>query len=209
MRERLVILSDIASHGRLLRSYFEALSDLADSDAASSIGKASEGIVDSLGKLSSKIKSAKLGDAPIGDLVGGVIPLVVGQFQLAALEHELKTRGPIIERELATQRAAMVAVRDIMKVDLQAQLNLAETADVDRPYISDTVPSDWSSRRKDILEAQLALGAADSAVTAVDHLTQSFVALTENRFSISDLPALVDDINQMATLLEKLHQGTN
>jgi hypothetical protein len=207
LRQRLELLANVQRHALLLRTYFVALGDLANSDAPSSIGKGAQGVVDSLSELSSKIKNATIGQASVNAVVGQVVPIVVADFQMEALNAELKARAPVIERELDLQKAALSVIRDSMKTDLQAQLNFKEVNDIDAPFIEGTkpLPADWADRRRELLKATLALGNADAAVDAATHLKQSFISLTENRFDSSDLPSLMADINRMITLAQNIH----
>ena len=85
LRERLGLLSDLRLHGHLLRAYFLALAALAESDAPTGIGAATEEIVTSLGALDEGIKRAKVGDREVGDFTGAVVEIAVAGFRRAAL----------------------------------------------------------------------------------------------------------------------------
>lgn len=205
LRERLALLGDLKRHARLLRSYFEALGALADSDAPSGIGTATEGVVNALGELHPKIESARVGELPISSLVGSVTKIAVAHFKVAALEDELKSRGPTIERELDLQQAALTAIAEELRTDLQSQIQQYESSEVVAPYVRDgPLPGVWAQRRREALSAQLSLASVDSAADAARQLKVAFVALSEGRFQLVDVPALVDDISEIITLIERI-----
>ena len=92
-RRRLAVLADIARQARLLRSYFVALGALAESDAPSQIGPAAQSIFESLGQVSNRVRTATVGDRPVDEFVGQVVPIAVAAFRSGALERELQARA--------------------------------------------------------------------------------------------------------------------
>jgi hypothetical protein len=205
LRERLLILGDLKRHARLLSSYFEVLGTLAESNAPSEVGSASEGVVQALGKLHPSIQNAEIGHASVASFVGGVTQIVVGHFKAAALESELKKRAPTIERELDLQQAALSALAEQMRVDLQAQLNQQESNDIVLPFVTDgPLPGSWSGERKQILQSQLSLASVNAAADAARKLKIAFVALAEGRFQLVDVPTLLGQISEVVSLIEKI-----
>jgi len=205
LRERLAILGDIKRHSRLLRSYFEALGALAESDKPSEIGTAAEGVVQSLGKLHPSIENAKVGNLPVAGFVGGVTKITVAHFRAAALEDELKKRDQTIERELELQQAVLRALAQQMRTDLQAMILQQEFNEVDIPFVKDApLPGSWSTDRKEILQTQISLASVDAAADAATKLKVAFVALAEGRFQLVDVPTLVGEINEIVALIESV-----
>jgi len=205
LRTRLAILGDMKRHAHLLNSYFEVLGALADSNAPSQIGSAADGVVQALGKIHPSIQNAKIGEAPVANFVGDVTQIVVAHFKAAALEAELKKRAKTIERELDLQQAALSALAQQMRVDLQAQINRQESKDIVLPFVADgPLPGAWSSERRDLLQSQLSLASVDGAADAARKLKIAFVALAEGRFQLVDVPALLSDINEIVSLIEKV-----
>lgn len=203
LRERLALLLDLRAHGHLLRAYFLALAALADSEAPSEIGRASQEIVTSLGALDEGIKRAKVGDRAVGDFTGAVVEITVANFKRAALERELNAHASIIERELDLQQAAMRAIGEQMRTDLEIVLAGLETTEIVRPFSGTRqLPRRWPASRREILKAALAVESADAAADAAEGLKTSFVALVEDRLGISDLQALVADIDRILELIE-------
>ena len=104
MLEYLNLMGKIRLHLKLLQDYFNALSALAASNAPSGIGQAAQSAVNNLGTLSPQIKNAKIDNISVSQFTGAVVPIVVAKFQQAALEKELRTRAPVLERELDLSR---------------------------------------------------------------------------------------------------------
>jgi hypothetical protein len=209
LRERIEILRDLRRHTQLLQSYFWALAALAKSDEPSGIGAASEEVVKSLGKMSDRIKNAKVSALPVSEFIGPVVKITVAQFQSAALEKELKIRGPIIERELDLQQAALQAIAGQMRTDLEVLQAREEALEVVDPFRAnkDSLPSDWTKRRKELLNTNVSLDSVDAGVALARNLKLSFLALVENRLDLSDVEMMFGDINEILTLIEDI-QGT-
>jgi len=209
LSERVTQLRDLRRHTQLLRSYFQALAALAKSDAPSGIGAASEDVVKSLGKMSDRIKNAKVGDLPVSEFIGPLVKITVAQFQSAALGKELRVRAPIIERELDLQQAALQAIAEQMRTDLEVLQAREEALDVVDPFraTKDSLPSDWTKRRKELLNTQISLDSVDAGVELARNFKLSFVSLVENRLDLSDVEMMFGDINEVLTLIEDI-QGT-
>lgn len=205
LRKRMAILGDLKRHSRLLRSYFEALGALAESDKPSQIGTAAEGVVQALGKLHPSIENANVGKLPVAGFVGGVTKITVGHFRAAALEDELTKRGQTIERELELQQAVLRALGQQMRTDLQAMIQQQESNGVDIPFVKDEpLPGSWSNDRKEILQSQMSLASVDSAADAATKLKIAFVALAEGRFQLVDVPTMIGEINEIVALIESV-----
>jgi len=209
LRERIELLRDLRRHTQLLRSYFLALAALAKSDEPSGIGTAAEDVVNSLGKMSERIKQAKAGGLGVGEFTGAVAKITVAQFQSAALEKELRVRTPTIERELDLQQAALQAIAEQMRTDLEVLQTREEALEVVDPFraATNSLPSDWTKRRKEVLNAYVSLDAVDAGAELARNLKLSFLALVENRLDPSDFGILFKDINEILTLIEDI-QGT-
>jgi hypothetical protein len=209
LRERIWLLRDLRRHTQLLRSYFLALAALAKSDEPSGIGTAAEDVVNSLGRMSERINQAKAGGLGVGEFTGAVAKITVAQFQSAALEKELRVRMPTIERELDLQQAALQAIAEQMRTDLEVLQTREEALEVVDPFraATNSLPSDWTKRRKEVLNAYVSLDAVDAGAELARNLKLSFLALVENRLDPSDFGILFKDINGILTLIEDI-QGT-
>ncbi len=206
LKKRMEILGKLRRHAQLLRSYFVSLAALANSDAPSGIGTSMEEAVKALGGLSTEIKQAKVGDVPIANFVGDVTKIVVAKLQNAALEKELKLRAKDIERELDLQHAAFEAMATQIRTDLKIVLNRQEALEVVDPFkdSKDTLPRNWKKRRREILSTNLSSSAIDAAADAAKNLKTAFVSLVEKRFTTVDYQALIKDVGEIISLIERV-----
>lgn len=205
LRERLALLSDLRHHGHLLRAYFLAIAALADNEASFEMSRATDEIVRSLGSLDEKIRSAKVGGRTVADFTGSVVEIAVAGFQRAALEQELRAHGALIERELDLQRASMQAIGEQMRTDLEVVLAGLETTEIVRPFSATRqLPRRWPASRREILKAAASVESADAAADAAAGLKVAFVKLVEGRLGISDLNAVIGDIDRILDLIESV-----
>jgi hypothetical protein len=206
LKERAALLGDIRRHAALLRAYFVALAQLAESDAPAAIALEAEALAESIDRLGAQIGDQSVGGERIGDLAGSAAGIVVGGFRAGALERELRARAPMLQRELELQRAAMQAIADEMQADLEAIINQQELTEVIDPYRSSgSLPRTWARRRREILAAAPAAESVDAAATAAAALGQAFQALVERRYTLADSRAVLADVNAIVTLLERIH----
>ena len=66
------------------------------------------------------------------------------------------------------------------------------------------MPGNWTRRRREVLGANLSLASVSAAADAAKKLKMSFLSLVEGRFTASDLPALINDIDKIVTLVENV-----
>jgi len=201
LARRLAILTDLKVHTRALRGYFIALQGLARADGESSgLTDMTGELVERLGDLSPTIRAASVGGVEVGELVSPAVRLAVGRFQSATLEEELRRHAPAIERELALHQAALHAVADAMRADMEAQGAAEDRDRIHLPYArSGTLPGNWSQRRLDSFRRLSRLSAVDAAAQAAETLRQSFLALVEGRLGGALLGALVEDVTSILT----------
>ncbi len=209
LQERQQVFGEIRRHAVLLRTYFVALGQLAASDADSGIPQATEGLVQSMQGLSGKLKDQTINfgnniKIPIDKFVGAIATIAVRSYRSAVLTRELRRNAQVIERELAIQEAAIQAVAEGMRDQVQLQINDEMLRQVARPYVNDgSLPSDWNARRLAIFKRNTTIAAADAAAKAAKNLRLSFIALVENRFDLASLNLLISDLNAVVSFVEK------
>lgn len=188
----------------LLSEYFTALGALASFDGESAIGASTTGLVNSLEALSPSLQGAKIGGAPVADLLGAMAPLVVSGIKSARLRAELNRNGAVISRQLDLQNALLTALAEDIASDqdVLAQNQLLEN--VLTPYVeAQTVPGDWMDSRREILRQQsLAPAPAAEAAELSRKLKIAFVGLAEGRVDPGDLADYAADLSRLTDLIE-------
>ena len=208
MANRLRILNDIAEHNQLLKLYFQALADLAGSNAGTEITAGTTGIVNELSKLNPRISQATLGNAPIGSLIGPVTELAVASFQQVALERELKAHAQIIEGELELQVAAMKEVAALWKADQEIIIAGNKKIYQEQFFKDKVLPGNWAANRKAVLIDSNSVELADSVQDAPKKLKTAFEALVkDDKSNLEDIPLIVNDLNKVLDLIELVKKG--
>jgi hypothetical protein len=208
LKERLVILQDIRRHGRLLQRYFQALAEVAGSDAPQTAAAAAEAAFASLSKLSPAIRTAKVGAASVGELIPAITTPIVASFKVRALERELELRSEAIANEIALEEAAFTAIGQGLGTDLQVQLNTFETEQVNNPFAADGVlPGNWAGNREQLLKMTGTVASTGAAAAAARNLRTSFESLVNNQFDRAALDSLLLDINAMLDIATKIAEG--
>jgi hypothetical protein len=202
LKQRLQVLQLISAHGKLLQAYFEALASLSDAKAANSVGTATQGIYDSLAKMSPALKNAKMGATSVSSFMPTVIAPVVATFKVHALNEELKARSTAIANELALQEAAFSAIETELKTDTQEQQNFSETDSINQFAAAAPLPSDWASQRLALLSTPAAVASANAASKAATQLRSAFTAVVENRLDSAGFASLMSDISNMLTIAQ-------
>jgi hypothetical protein len=208
LKRRLVILHQLNNHAQLLQSYLQTIADMVDNGAGQGLGSAAKGVYDSLAILGKPLQTATIGKERVADFIPEVINIVVANIKVKALNSELKTRAPLIERELATQEAALNALSKDLEDNLIIKLNISETQDVIGPYVAaDGLPSDWPDRREHVLTATVAVQSASDAAGAARALRESFARLVAGTLTEGAISDLIQDINSILDLASKI-KGT-
>ncbi len=206
LKKRLSLLADLRRHANLLNAYFIQLGALADREPRGDLGRSADGVFQALGNLNSRIRGAEIGGQPISDFIGPVVKIVVGNFQMNALENELKKRVETLERELEIQQSAMAFISEDLEADLQVRLQSLETARIIDPFQrSGALPSGWKEDRKTVLTSTLLLSSVAATADAAKNLKMSFVALVEGRDT--NVAALVQDMGELVAFLEAISEG--
>jgi hypothetical protein len=206
LKERIVLLNDIRSHLRLMEQYFLALEQLAADDGDSGIGDSCAALTESMGQISDRIRSAKVGSMSLPEFSKDAARIVVKQYRRKALDAELAARACVIEKELDLQQAVLKAIGRQMRFEFEMVLNQKEVETVVRPYRQDeALSSQWAAQRSSYLLMNQSLRDLDSASQSAQQLRQSFIALVENRYTPADLEKTLQEINSISGLLKKIY----
>ena len=192
-------------HNTLLGSYFVALRTLLEPDGSRGIGNAARRLTAELGKLSPRLKKARMGDVSVGGLVEPAAGIVVASFKSGALRRELEARGQAIERELALQEALVTALARQIRADREVLSARFRNDEVLKPYVSAArLPRTWPARRLRSLREPAGVGAARAAEQAIRSLRKAYVAAMEGRLDAvraAELAATVEGFVELALRL--------
>jgi hypothetical protein len=204
-RERAKIFADVGNHALLLKAYFVAMEALANTGSAGAVGSEAENLVDAMGTISPRIASFEIGGRSVGSIAASVAPLVVADFQDAALEEELRRNGDAVVRAIELQRAFLQAIAGDLGSQLAAQQQEQEFASVIEPYLSDdALPSDWATLRAAALEQSPSISTFTAAASAAETLKIAFIAAAEGAGFGGAFAQLQNDIDRLAALVQAI-----
>ena len=205
MTERLKEYVAAERHNELLRSYFLALRIVLKPDGPKEIGAAAKRLTAALGKLSPRLKKARMGDVSVSGLIEPAAHIAVASFRSAALRRELEARGPTIERELAVQEALVSALARQVRADREVLSTRFRSAEVVEPYVSAArLPRTWPARRLRSLRGAGDVEAARAAEQAIRSLRQAYVAALEGRLDSTRAAELATTVEGFVELVSRL-----
>ena len=209
MAERLEEYVAARRHNELLRSYFLALRTLLEPDGPKGIEASAKRLTAELGKLSPRLKKARMGDVPVSDLIEPAAGFVVGSFKSAVLRRETEARGQVIERELALQEALVTALARQVRADGEALSVRFRHDEVMEPYVNaKRLPGTWSARRLRSLRDGVDVDVARAAERAVRSLRKAYVAAMEARLDHARAAELAATVEDFVKLVSRLGAGT-
>ena len=205
MEERLEAYAVAKSHNDLVRSYFLALRTLVEPEGPRGIGNAARRLTAELGKLSPRLKKARMGDVSVSGLVEPAAGIAVASFKSAALRRELEARGATIERELAVQEALITALAQQVRADREALSTRFRNDEVMEPYVSAArLPRTWPAKRLRSLRDSGDLEAARAAEQAIRSLRKAYVAALEGRLDSAKAAELATTVEGFVELVSRL-----
>ncbi len=192
-------------HNDLLRSYFLALETLLDPDEPKGIGAAAKRLTTELGKLSPRLRKARMGDVSVGGLLEPATRITVASFLSAALRREFEARGPAIERELAVQEALVSALARQVRADREVLSARFRNDEVMEPFVSaKRLPRTWPARRLRSLRGAGDVEAAQAAEQAIRSLRKAYVAAMEGRLNHAQAAELATTVEGFVELASRL-----
>lgn len=195
----------IKSQTTLLGAYFTGIAALAESDTGEGIAKSTQNAADALAKVSKDAATLKIGEAPLKDVLGDVVPIVVAAFQRSKLEQVLKATAESVGRSIDIHVALLDQLGIVIRGEQAVVIGITKLKEVDRKYRdAGALPENWKARRAELLLEQARLGELGEALKAAQKLKLAFVDLVENKSSSISLTLLLQDIQRLISLSERI-----
>lgn len=195
-------------HNAFLRSYFVVLRTLLEPDGPKGIGSDTKRLTAALGKLSPRLKKARMGDVSVSGLVEPAASIAVASFRSGVLRRELEARGEAIERELALQEALVTALARQIRADREVLSALFRNDEVLKPYVSAArLPRTWPARRLRSLRDTGDVEAARAAEQAIRSLRNAYVEALEGRLDAARAAELATTVEGFVELVSRLGAG--
>lgn len=200
-RDRLIQISRLRAHAKLLAKYFGLLESLATSDAPERSKTAIEGVVDSLNKLSLTLPSSTSALPAFGKLA---VDLKIR----AALREELEKRKDVIRKELQIQEVLLEELTKSISHALNVEKSTKEQQLVIEPIISSSPLKNvekWVSTRRDVIYMPLTVEEIMSAGGAAKKMREAFEGLLSGEDSIGRINALIIDIESILDVVDAIN----
>lgn len=205
IRRRAQAFQAIKTQTFLLGAYFTGIAALAESDAGEGLAKSTQNAADALAKISKDVAELQIGKAPIKDVLGDVVPIVVAAFQRAKLEQVLKATAESVGRSIDIHIALLAQLGIVIRDEQEVAIGTTKLNEVDRQYRdAGALPGNWKARRAELLLEQARLGELEEALKAAQKLKLAFIDLVENESSSATLALLLQDIQRLISLAERI-----
>ena len=205
LRQRLPDYVAAKRHSDLLRSYFLALETLLEPDGPKGIGDAAKRLTAEFGKLSPRVRKARIGDVSVSGLIEPAAAVAVASFKSAVVRGELEARGAAIERELAVQEALLTALSRQVRADGAVRSARFHRDEVVEPYVSGgRLPRLWAGRRLRSLRGSGDAEAAQAAERAARSLRKAFVEAMAGRLDHVQAAELATTVEGFVELVSRL-----
>lgn len=204
-RNRIDLINRLKKHNSLLSKYFKLLQDLAGSDAPDRTQTAIGGVVDNLNTIGKTLRTSNLIENK--EVFQGIGKLIVSSKIRGALKEELEKRNQTIMLELKTQQELLNALSTQIKGELKGIQDRQELRLVINPFLEPTPIADedtWIATRRELLTQEVTAAELETASQALGDFQNIFQDFVEGRSSSGRINALLTDIENLLSVIEKL-----
>lgn len=202
MVERLQQIRRAKERVSLLRTYFEAVGGLANTDAPSRAAVAANSIAVSVGETASL-------DVP-PNAFGIFAELIFGHVQSQALRDEIAARSTVVETQLSLFEAVFEDITKFHAADFELLTDTQYDREVRRPIITqddderlDPVSGaeSWKVARREYILRQAANEGANQMANATAALRNAWAAAASDELTDDDLRHLIQTLTELATAI--------
>lgn len=200
-RERLIEISRLRVHAKLLAKYFSYLESLATSEAPDKTKAAIEGVIANINKLGLALPSSKAALPAFGQLA---VDLKIR----AALREELEKRKDVIRKELQVQEELLQELTGDISHALKLEQDAKEQQLVIIPIMSNLPLKDakgWVATRREVLYMPITVEEVASAGDAARKMREAFEGLLSGEDSIGHINALIIDVESIYNVIDALN----
>lgn len=202
---RIDLINRLKKHNSLLSKYFKLLQDLAGSDAPERTQTAIGGVIDNLNRIGQTLRTSNLIENK--EVFQGIGKLIVSSKIRGALKEELEKRNQTIMLELKTQQELLNVLSTQIKGELKGIQDRQELRLVINPLLKPMPIADedsWIATRRDLLTQELTAAELETASQALGDFQNIFQDFVEGKSSSGRINALLTDIENLLSVIEKL-----
>lgn len=208
----LTTLSDIRTHNKLLRKYFNGLRNLATSDAPNDAKASVQDIFTQINNIGNGLRGSPIFvESKVPDAASQIAGLIIRAKIKQALRDELESRKDAISKELNTQTLLLEFLGTKLSGDLRIIRNSQDRRYVLTPFVNNQVvgrssEDGWIDDRRNIRLFQLQIAALGEAKNTSSDLEEAFKELLSDQLSIARANALLDGISDLLEIAETLRR---
>jgi hypothetical protein len=214
MRNYLAELNRIDAQTTLLGDYFQALADLANSNAPESFSTEVESVATSLEGVTEAVRGTTIAQAqPLAAAAGSVSGLVVQEIQGKELQRELNARKETIAEILRLQQKLLAALSS----QTEANTRFVNTVTYDQqvvapfeaaPITAAPAQQSWMAQRLTFLSQPPLVQQVDTVAKAALDLQQAWTKLLTNDLTAEEVQAITANLTPVLTSLEALKKAS-
>lgn len=210
MRKYLDELNRIQAQTTLLGDYFQALSDLATSNAPQSFTTEVQNLATTLSGVTQQVRGTTIAqEAQVAAAAGNVGGLIVKEIQGRELRRELEARKEAIAEILRLQQALLTTLGSQAQANARFTTALTYDEQVVAPFLSgqlttDPVQKSWMAERFALLSQPVLVDQVNTAARAAQALQQAWNKLLTNDLSAAEVQAITAELAPVLASLEAL-----
>lgn len=213
MRKYLDELNRIQVQTTLLGDYFQALADLATSNAPQSFATEVQSLATTLSGVTQQVRgtgiAATAQEAQIAAAAGSVGGLIVKEVQGRELRRELEARKETISEILRLQQSLLATLGSQAQANARFTTALTYDEQVITPFqagqlTTDPVQKSWMAERFALLSQPVLVDQVNTAARAARSLQQAWNKLLTNDLSAAEVNAITAELAPVLASLEAL-----
>lgn len=210
MRKYLDELNRIQVQTTLLGDYFQALADLATSNAPQSFATEVQSLATTLGGVTQQVRGTSIAqEAQIAAAAGSVGGLIVKEVQGRELRRELEARKETISEILRLQQSLLATLGSQAQANARFTTALTYDEQVITPFqagqlTTDPVQKSWMAERFALLSQPVLVDQVNTAAQAARSLQQAWNKLLTNDLSAAEVNAITAELAPVLASLDAL-----
>lgn len=188
---------------RLLKSYFDRLSILANADSPATDSSRAASIGNNISKLSGNIKNE---GTILKDFTPSIVKISISANIRQSLRNELSMRGKTILEALEIQEKLISILREQIDSDVKSIAESREIRNVIMPITSTTLiknPDEWIKIRRDSLTYNQTANELTQASQSLTEFKDLFKAILEDKVTSARIDSFLKETDDFIKLVEK------
>lgn len=209
MQDYLAQLNRIEAQTTLLGDYFQALADLANSNAPESFDTEVQTLATTLEGVTQTVRGTTIAQSQaVANAAGSVSGLVVKEIQGKELERELNARKETISEILQLQQKLLAVLSSQTEANLRFTNTLTYNQKVVTPFlegqVADQTAQSWMAQRLSYLTQPVLVQQMTTVAQAAQDLQQAWNKLLTNDLTAEEVQAISTELAPVLTSLEAL-----